>query len=401
MWRVVTILFLLGVLGAASPRSAPSQVSRADSAAVLLSAATSFEEDGQEDVARALLHYVTERFGDTPAGAAARGILAEGRWGGRTGSRVELQVWSTLYGLWLGVAVPAALGAEGTEPYGVGLLLGGPGGFFAGRRLANARTLSEGQVRAITFGGTWGTWQGFGLTEVLDWGETTECTSFGCYETGSNAQELFGGMILGGLTGIATGAVLARRPISPGLATTVNFGALWGTWFGVATGVLLDLEGDDHLASTLVGGDAGLLAAALLGPGWELSRSRARLISIAGVIGGLAGAGLDLLLMPDDEKVAVGIPLATSILGLGVGAMATGDDEGGSGSSGSGRTADPSVPPDITDHPLPEGALVSFTRGRLDVAVPAPYPTLLPLDRPGGPAWEPGIGLTLFRARFR
>lgn len=400
MWRVVTILFLLGALAAAGPGSASSQVSRADSAAVLLSAATGFEEDGREDVARALLHYITERFGDTPAGSAARGILDEGRWGGsETGSRVELQVWSTLYGLWLGVAVPAALGADGTEPYGVGLLVGGPGGFFAGRRLANARTLSEGQVRAITFGGTWGTWQGFGLTEILDWGETTECTSFGCYETGSNAQELFGGMVLGGLTGIATGAVLARRPISPGLATTVNFGALWGTWFGVATGVLLDLEGDDHLAATLVGGDAGLLTTALLGPGWDLSRSRARLISIAGVIGGLAGAGLDLLLMPDDEKVAMGIPLTTSILGLGVGAMATGEDEGGPGSSGG--TADPSAPPDIADHSLPEGALVSLARGRLGLAVPAPFPTLLPLDRPDGPAWEPGIGLTLFRARFR
>ena len=47
-----------------------------------------------------------------------------------------------------------------------------------------------------------------------------------------------------------------------------------------------------------------------------MSRNRTRLVSIAGVIGGLAGAGLDLIVQPDNEKVAIGIPLAGSIAGL-------------------------------------------------------------------------------------
>jgi hypothetical protein len=225
-------------------------------------------------VAEALFQYVSERFSDTPAGAAALQALRAVPAGAMSqGSRVELQVWSTLYGLWLGVAVPGALGASGSEPYGLGLLLGGPGGFLAGRALANSRPLSEGQVRAITFGGTWGTWQGFGWARVLGIGEKEVCPGPNfCYTEDAGSRTVFSSLVVGGLAGIATGTVLSRKPISAGTATTVNFGAFWGTWFGVAGSVLADLEGDSFLATTLLGGNAGLVAAALLHPGWNLSR---------------------------------------------------------------------------------------------------------------------------------
>ncbi len=122
---------------------------------------------------------------------------------------------------------------------------------------------------------------------------------------------------------MAVGYALSGRPISPGVATTVNLGALWGTWFGVAVGQLMDLENGDLLAATLVGGDAGLVATALLAPGWNVSRNRARTISIAGVIGGLGGAGIDLLTEPSNDKVEIAIPLAASLVGLGIGILST------------------------------------------------------------------------------
>jgi hypothetical protein len=392
-WRCLIPLLLAValLLGPTAPVSA--QVTRADTAAVLLRAARDFQSEGRREVAEALLRYASERFGDTPAGAEAfqalQALRASPLQATTQSSRVELQVWSTLYGLWLGVAVPGALGASGSEPYGLGLLLGGPGGFLAGRALANSRPLSEGQVRAITFGGTWGTWQGFGWARVLDIGEREVCDFTFCYTEEAGSRTKFSSLVVGGLAGIATGSVLSRRPISPGTATTVNFGAFWGTWFGVAGSVLADLEGDDFLATTLLGGNAGLVATALLAPGWDLTRERARLISIAGVIGGLAGGGLDLLIQPDNEKVAIGIPLATSIAGLAMGAVLTRDRPSeenlfrGSRAPGAG-----------------DNSLFYFDDGRLGVGMPAPLPVMIPVEGPRGAGWKPGLGMTLFQAVF-
>ena len=173
----------------------------------------------------------------------------------------------------------------------------------------------------------------------------------------------------------------------------MNFGALWGTWFGVAGGVLLDLEGDALLGSTLVGGDAGLLTTALLAPGWNMSRNRARLISIAGVIGALAGAGMDLITRPDDEKVAIGIPLATSIAGLAIGAGLTANEGRRSGPESLGSGPDGEL--------LGLGAsLLRLRDGAFSWDLPAPFATFQPVDRKDGFSLEPALGVTLFSARF-
>jgi hypothetical protein len=116
-----------------------------------------------------------------------------------------------------------------------------------------------------------------------------------------------------------------------------------------------------------------------------VSRSRARLVSIAGVLGGLAGGGIDLILQPDDEKVAVGIPLAGSVLGLVIGAAATREDVAtrvGSLDDGAGD------------------ALLGVRNGRLALGTPVPTPTWVPQHRPDGTRWMPALGLTIFRAAF-
>jgi hypothetical protein len=206
-----------------------------------------------------------------------------------------------------------------------------------------------------------------------------------CYDVEESDQETFAAMIVGGLAGIGVGALLSQREMTPGTGSAVNFGALWGTWFGVAGGVLMDLDDDDLLAATLVGGDVALVASALLAPRWNVTRSRARLVSIAGVLGGLAGAGIDLLAEPDDEKTAIAIPLATSILGLGVGVLATRGDT---------DTAEaPGAPPG--------SALLGLRDGRLALGLPMPAPRQLPvvgnIRRGGG---RPALAFELFRATF-
>jgi len=375
------------------PGVGEAQASRADSAAVLLEAARTFQDEGRVQVAEALFHYISERYGDTPAGAEAitalRALPEEGA--GRT-SQVELMVWSTTYGAWMGIAIPGAFGADGPEAYGAGLLLGAPLGFLGGRALARSRSLSDGQVRAITFGSLWGTWMGYGVMELFDWGQEEYCDFDYCSVEGPDGPDVFKAFVVGGLTGTVTGAVLARKPIPMGVATAASLGAFWGTWFGVAGGVLVGLENDPLLASTLVGGNAGLLATAMMAPGWGVSRNRARLVSIAGVIGGLAGAGVDLLVQPDDEKVAIGIPLAGSIVGLAVGSGLTSgmDDRGGSPTAGLGNS-----------NAFPGSAsLLKVQDGRFSLGFPAPFPTMVEVENARGFSFRPALGVTLFEGRF-
>src|SRR5690606_1471521 len=112
------------------------------------------ESRGDPALAEALLRHIIDRYPGTAAAATAGQRLAElgGAAGDRSGA-IELYVWSTLYGLWLGAAIPGALGADGPEPYGIGLLLGGPAGFFTAQGVLRDRALSVGQARAITWGG--------------------------------------------------------------------------------------------------------------------------------------------------------------------------------------------------------------------------------------------------------
>jgi hypothetical protein len=396
MRRVLLVASLLFAALCGLSGDAQAQVTRADSAAVLLEAAEGFAVQGDADIAQAVYRLILERFPETAAGRAAQAYLTDVRSEGTRGSgSVELQVWSTLYGLWLGAAIPGALGASGSEPYGVGLILGGPAGFFGGRALARHGDLTEGQARAITMGGSWGIWQGFGWREVFDWGvgETCEVAPWDssqeyCYSNEGDTEENFAATIIGGLAGMGVGYALSSRAISPGVATTVNFGALWGTWFGVASGVLMDLDDDDLLAAALVGGDAGLVSMALLAPDWNVSRNRARIVSIAGVIGGLTGAGIDLLADVDDEKTAIGIPMVTSLIGLGVGMYSTREydarqrgDAGGDGAF--------------------SGSLVDVTDGRWTMNTPVPYPVMLERQGVRGPVPTTGLGVTLFSAKFR
>ncbi|MGD8870431.1 MAG: hypothetical protein PVJ80_02520 [Gemmatimonadota bacterium] len=382
---LICAALLLSPILKAEPAAA--QLTPADSASVLLETARVFEEDQRWDVAEALYRLILDRYGMTTAAAEARARLVsppdEVVFG--DGS-VELSVWMTLYGAWLGVAIPGALGADSPEPYGVGLLAGGPTGFLVGRKVARSLSLTEGQARAITLGGTWGTWQGFGWREVFDWGVGQRCQSYPdvtiCSDTEDSHEEQFASMIVGGLAGIATGALLSNRDITPGTGTAVNYAALWGTWFGVAGGVLADLEDDDLLAAALIGGDVALVAAALTAPGWNVTRSRARLVSIGGILGGLAGAGLDLLIQPDSEKAAIAVPLIGSIAGLGIAIASTRN----SSTSPLEASAD--------------GSLLRLQDGRLGLGMPLPTATLVPADGRRGPAWKPALGLELFRASF-
>ena len=342
----------------AVPTSVAAQVTAADSAAVLVATADDFEARGELEVARAIYEEVVRRYPDTPGAETARARLAG--LAPATGPRdrrgdTEFRVWATMYGLWLGVAVPILADAHGSEPYGVGLLLGGPAGYLAGRAFSRLRSLSVGQARTISWAGTWGTWQGLGWAHALDLGADRDCDY---YDPDGNA--VVATAPAGGLTGILTGALLSRREVTEGTAASTYLGSLWGTWIGLAGATALDLDDTAMWASTLLVGNAGLLAGALAGSKLDLSSRRAHMISLGGLIGGFGGIGIVLIAEPSSSSEDFAIPLATSLVGLGLGALLTrGGDEGPEGESSG----------------LRPGALLNWVGGEFSAGRPLPFPS--------------------------
>jgi hypothetical protein len=357
------------LLGSAAPAAAQT---RADTAAVVLDVARRLETEGQREAARAVYRLLLREYAGTPAALQAQALAARVPDGEAfSDGRTELLVSGTLFGLWLGVALPLIFDADEPEPFGIGLLLGGPAGFLLARGYTRNRTISDGQAGAITFGGAWGTWQGAGWSNVLrlgrdvqpcPWDPSQECGY------GDGGQETVAAMVVGGLVGIGTGMYIARNPVRAGTATAASLGAMWGTYYGFAGGVLMGLDDRERTMYTLalLGGNAALLGTAIVAERMQISRERARLISIAGVIGLLGGLGIDLLVQPEDTKVAVLIPTVGSVAGLALGAAWTADRDAamvpggpnGNANAGSG---------------LEGGALLNVNGGRFAMDMPAPY----------------------------
>lgn len=368
--RLPVAVLVAACVGAASPLAA--QPTRADSAAVLLATATAFEAEGERDVAAALYRHIVQRFPGTPA---AEGVMArlDGRVTG--GGETELRVWATTYGLWMGVAIPLALESEDAEAYGAGLLLGGPAGYLAAHRFGRSRPVSPGQARAISWGGTWGAIQGAGWAAVaLD-------------PDDDEIEARIWSMIAGGAIGTVGGVLASRHEITPGTATAATAGSLWGLWLGVATSVLADAGEDPTIAVGMVTGNVGLVAGALAGNRLPLSRGRARLISLGGIIGGFAGLGSALIAEVDDDQRAIAFPLVGSIAGLIAGAALT---------RGADVEDDP-YGPDASS--FGAGALVNWTEGALSLSTPLPIPWRDPVARVEGRsrlAWK----VPLLNVRF-
>ncbi|WP_419166031.1 hypothetical protein [Candidatus Palauibacter sp.] len=131
--------------------------------------------------------------------------------------------------------------------------------------------------------------------------------------------------LVGGLAGILTGALLSRSEISEGTAASTYLGSLWGTWFGLAGATALDLDDEAMWTSTLLVGNAGLLAGALAGSKLDISSRRAHMIGLGGLIGGFGGIGIVLIAEPSSSSGDFAVPLATSAAGLVLGALLTRD----------------------------------------------------------------------------
>lgn len=369
------LLVALALVAWTFPRPVSAQVSRSDSAAVLLNAAQRLEADGQRVAASAVLTFIVRNYGDTPSGAEARRELESRPAEAEEGSgRVELVAWSTLYGAWLGIVVPAALSVNQAEVYGLGLLAGGPLGYAAAQSYANSHHVTLGEARAMTFGFRWGTMQAIGWL-----GELTDNAS---------AETVFTTMGLGGLGGMALGGAIARRNhLTAGQVAYSAQGYYWGTYYALTLVAIANIDG--HTGRwILAGGDIGMLAGAAMAPE-GITAGRAWLTSAMGIAGMAAGWGVDLIIQPDNTKLLLGIPMVTSAVGLILGTRSAremaqrGPDNGG----GAGAA-------------LPT-ALLDASGSRLHLGLPVPTPTLVPVGEQGPRRlYRPALTVPLLHATF-
>ncbi len=375
------LLLTLFVAALSFSRSASAQPVRADTAAVLLAAAEDLENRGADDIAEALYRYILEHFQETSAAEAARiriEVISSRR--SQAGGEVELKVWMATYGVFMGgVVVPSALDSGDSRTVGLGLLVGGPAGFLAGRQMARTHPRSLGQTRAVTWGGTWGVIQGWGWAAVLDFGKRDPRSSGRAGEDESS-QAIAASAFVGGALGIGSSLMLARRDITPGAATSAMLGSLWGMWLGFSTAYLMDVEGDGLTGASLAAGNAGLLAGALAGHRLPISRGQARMASLSGVIGGFCGLGLNLIIQPEGGKAVVGMMLASSIAGLAAGVIGVTRSnrraKRGESDLSEGREAPAFLP-------VP-GSLLNWSDGNWALSTPLPVPALQPIPQNDG-----------------
>jgi len=375
MLVVAALLLLL-------PPSLGAQASRADSAAALLRAAQVLEARGEHRLAREVLRALARRFPETPGAAEGRQVARQlGEDESLHGfNRSGFIAYHTAFGAWLGVIIPAALDAGDGEPYGLGLLVGGPLGFFGSRALAESRQLTSGQAALFQFASTWGTWQGLGWQAALDLGEGTfDCVPDACYDSGSDTAP-WAAALVGGLAGVGAGLLASRASISQGEAAVITQAATWATWYGYMAAVLADAEGDAVLGTALVAGNAGLLLGIPAGRRWSPTAARVRTISAAGLAGGAAGLGVALLASLDSDNQAAAMALVGTSVGLVAGTALTRDR----GSAGEGDGG-------------PGGAALLGFRDGWRLGLPVPVPSAVAAPATSRRATVPGIRVPLLR----
>jgi len=187
-----------------------------------------------------------------------------------------------------GIAGGTLAGAS-SEPavIGVGITVGLGAGFF-GSYFVTPRDIPLGTssltITSSLVGGTL-----FGASTVLFTGNPNRI-----------APAIGSGLVLGGMAGYYLGE---KSSISPGDAAVINSGALWGTVVGSLFTTSFDAQEDRRIGASIVltGLSMGTLGGVLMTRYFDVSRTRAALIDLGGVVGVFVGAAIDNVVSQSTE----------------------------------------------------------------------------------------------------
>ncbi|MBZ4418739.1 hypothetical protein [Myxococcus sp. RHSTA-1-4] len=132
-----------------------------------------------------------------------------------------------------------------------------------------------------------------------------------------SGQAFAGASVLGAGAGAASVLLLAKEHgVTSGQAAAINSGTVWGFWFGIASLLALDLEGDEAIGAAMLGG------AGFTGVGIALAlvaRPTAGQVSMANSGGLWTGAVTALLLATsdsDDTQTFFAVELGATAAGI-------------------------------------------------------------------------------------
>jgi hypothetical protein len=140
--------------------------------------------------------------------------------------RVELAVWGTGYGIFNSILL-TSLADGGGDAYVIAMLTGGAVGFATPWIWSKKRDVSDGRAALMTFGGSWGMWQGLGWPYVL--------------ADNPRSKSVIVPGVLAGATGIATsGFLTSRYDVSAGDADLIRSVPGWTSaywlWISILSG---------------------------------------------------------------------------------------------------------------------------------------------------------------------
>jgi hypothetical protein len=198
--------------------------------------------------------------------------------------RGTIVVYSTFYGIWVGVASDVLFTINGVRAAIVPPLLGMGGGLALSLGLTSGRTITNGQAWAIATGMDYGTING----------------AFWAGAFNFKADDVVGTALATGLAASAAGLLVATQVVpKQGDVEVVRSSLLWSTLGGLAG---VGAFASNPSSTTVFRGmavsmDLGFLAGIALASSFDVSRTRDLIIDAGTLGGGVAGLGLTVLIL--------------------------------------------------------------------------------------------------------
>jgi hypothetical protein len=231
--------------------------------------------------------------------------------GGNEG-RGRLVLWSSLYGIWLGIAADIMFDIDGDRAVIVAPLIGLAGGLGLSLLATSDTQLSVGEAWTIITGLDYGTINGALWAGGLDFSD----------------KGVVGTAVATSVAATSVGVLVASaRSPSAGDIELVRSGLLWGTVGGALATFVIAPHASDTAAFKAIAAsmDLGFLVGVGLANTYDLSRNRMLIIDAGALTGGLFGLGIAWLAAGanNNGRGLAGAGLAGLLTGIGVAAWAT------------------------------------------------------------------------------
>jgi len=232
---------------------------------------------------------------------------------GTNEGRGRLVLWSSLYGIWWGVATDILFDIDGDRAVILPPLVGMAAGL--GISLAATRNMH------LTVGEAWT------IITGLDYGTFNGALWAGGFDTSDKG--VVGAALATSIAATSVGLLVANAySPSAGDIELVRTSLLWSTVGGfLGTAALApDASAESALKATAAAMDAGLIIGVALASSYELSRNRVLIIDAGALTGGLTGLGIAWLAAGSSSEQALpGAALGGMLAGIAVAAFATHD----------------------------------------------------------------------------